>query len=225
MGVTLGYKQTAEHARKRIDARMATLAKKPKPFEKQWLEARYVGEQMDCAQIGRLAERDPKTIWSWLRYYGIPTRPRGSNVGQLPKGRAAGFSLSAEHKQSLRAARLKDGRAPWMKDGKHWLQHEGAVHPNWKGGITPERQAFYACGAWRESVKAVWKRADAKCERCGRHHNTTERRGTFHVHHIVSFAVPALRAEVSNLALLCKPCHLFVHSAKNASGDFIKDTK
>jgi len=110
-----------------------------------------------------------------------------------------------------------------MKDGKHWLRHDGAVHPNWKGGITPERQAFYATEAWREAVKIVWARARAKCERCGVHHSTMARRGTFHVHHIVGFACAALRAQPENLALLCKPCHLFVHSKKNVHREFIKD--
>lgn len=192
-----------------------------KPVGADWLHSHYVLLGMDCVQIGGLLGKDPKTIWTWMRHYGVPTRPRGSNTDHLPKGRPPGFKLSEKHKDALRLARAKDGRLPFLKDGKHWLYHDGAVHPNWKGGCTPERQAFYASQEWREACKEVWHRADARCERCGKHHNTAEARGTFHVHHIVSFMVRETRAVVSNLALLCAPCHRFVHSPKNTRKDFL----
>jgi predicted HNH restriction endonuclease len=50
-----------------------------------------------------------------------------------------------------------------------------------------------------------------------------ESRGTFHIHHVVSFMVRELRAEPDNLVLLCKKCHLFVHSRKNKTSEFIKE--
>lgn len=190
---------------------------------RDWLFAHYTLLGMDCVQIGGLVKRDPKTVWSWMKAAGVKTRPRGHNVGQLPQGRPSGFTLSDSHKQRLREARAADGRMPHMKDGKHWLHHEGAVHPNWKGGITPDRQALYLTAEWVTAVKIVWARDDAKCQRCGSHHNTAQKRGTFHVHHIVGFKAVALRAEPSNLALLCSTCHRFVHSRKNIDKSFIKD--
>lgn len=220
-----GYVQAPNHVAKRMASKHLTLLTRPKPFEKQWLEEKYIGAGLDCVQIGAIASRDPKTIWSWLRHYGIPTRPRGSNHIHLPKdGRSfRGKRHTQKTKDFIRDARKRDGHVPYLKDGKHWLQHDGAVHPNWKGGVTPERQAFYSTEEWREACCAVWARADAQCERCGIHHNTTKSRGTFHVHHIVSFMVKGLRAEVGNLALLCKTCHLFVHSNKNKLKEFIKE--
>ena len=188
---------------------------------RDWLVAHYSLLGLDCVQIGGMLKRDPKTIWSWMKSCGIPTRQRGHNCAQLPKGRPPGFKLTEAHKQRLREARVADGRLPHMKDGRHWLHHDGAVHPNWKGGITPERQEFYASAEWKDACKAVWARADASCERCGTHHSATEARGTFHVHHIASFANHDLRAAVSNLALLCKPCHLFVHSRRNGAREFL----
>jgi hypothetical protein len=59
--------------------------------------------------------------------------------------------------------------------------------PAWKGGITPERQQFYSTEEWSDAVKGVWKRDNAICQNCKKHHNTTKSRGTFHIHHIVSF--------------------------------------
>ena len=42
-----------------------------------------------------------------------------------------------------------------------------------------------------------------------------------HIHHIVSFADTDLRAEVSNLVLLCVKCHRFVHSKNNITQEYL----
>lgn len=42
-----------------------------------------------------------------------------------------------------------------------------------------------------------------------------------HIHHIVSFAVKGLRAEVTNLALLCVACHRYVHSKRNVDREYL----
>jgi hypothetical protein len=193
-----------------------------KPVTKEWLAEHYIDKKMDCVQIGKLVNRDPKSVWNWLKDFGIPTRPRG-DAARLPKGRPAGFTHSQETKDKIRAIAIADGRVPYdPKVGPYMRGKSGKDHPQWKGGITPERQAVYSSPEWVEAVKAVWKRADAKCERCGKHHNTTETRGTFHIHHIVSFAVRELRTEVSNLILLCKKCHRWVHSPANKQKELIK---
>jgi thymidylate synthase (FAD) len=95
----------------------------------------------------------------------------------------------------------------------------------WKGGLTPERQALYASPEWVDAVKMVWARDNATCQKCGAHHNTAKSRGTFHIHHIVSFMVRELRADVDNLVLLCRDCHHWVHSKSNESKLFIKESK
>lgn len=221
-----GYRQSERHVKKRMKSRLKTLSTRPKPLSADQLKKMYWGDGKTCVDIARQEEKDPKTIWAWMKHYGIKTRPRGHNVGQLPQGREPGFRLTDEHKQAIREARKKDGHVPYLKNGEHWLKSaEKEDHPNWKGGVTPDRQEFYCTNEWKEAVKAVWHRANAKCERCGKHHNTEQNRGNFHVHHIVSFAVKELRAEASNLALLCKPCHLFVHSRKNINNEFLGEQK
>lgn len=226
MAVSRGYKQTSDHVRNRVAARLATLAAKPKPVSKDWLEARYVYEGMNCVQIGAMLERDPKTVWAWMRHYGIQTRPRGASHSALPSdGRGfRGRSHSPATKARLSAHAVADGRVPFDRAiGPPCRGKRGADTPNWKGGATPERQAFYCTKEWREAVKVVWARANARCERCCVHHNTVGQRGTFHIHHIVSFAYSALRATPSNLTLLCKTCHRFVHSRKNISRELLKE--
>lgn len=224
MGMNYGYKQDPEHVRKRMASKAETVSKKRRPFEKNWLFEMYIIRRLDCVQIGTFTKKDPKTIWYWLKYYGINTRPRGHNVGHLPKGRPPGFKLSENHKQRLREARVLDGSKGLFVNGVHILKgRTGPAAPSWKGGCTPERQAFYSTEAWKNTVKIVWARANAKCERCAIPHNTGDRRGTFHIHHIVSFSVRELRAEPTNLALLCKGCHRFVHSKRNVDRSFIME--
>ena len=227
MAVNFGYKQSSEHLAKRMASKAATLRARSKPFAKDWLIAKYITEGLDCVQIGAIAQRDPKSIWSWLKYYGIPTRPRGGatsphafRVGDpnLFEGR----KHTPETRQRLREIALADGRMPFKKEnGPPFKGKSVADHPSWKGGLTPERQAFYSTDEWREAVKAVWARANAQCERCGTHHNTAKARGTFHIHHIESFMVRELRAVVSNLALMCRECHLFIHSKANSTKEFL----
>lgn len=186
----------------------------------------YVEERLGCTQIAALYERDGKTVYWWLKQAGIPTRPRGSDIRQhFKKGQPSAFKgrkVSAETRRKIGAASL--GRNPW-KNRTHWLKLQPPEgNPNWKGGGTAERQDFYRSKEWKVACKLVWARADAKCERCGRDHRDRDRETerAFHVHHIVSFAVKALRAEPSNLVLLCWPCHRFVHSAENTENEFIR---
>ncbi len=197
--------------------------RRAKPVTPEWLWEHYIVKKWDCTQIARAVKRNSKRVWEWLIDLGIPTRPRGHDTSHLPHGRPPGFKLSRAHRRRLRQARLSDGRAPYLRNGKHWLKTvPRSQHPQWKGGITPERQRFYASDQWKRVCVKVWHRADAACERCGKHHNTAKRRGTFAIHHIKSFAVRSLRARLSNLVLLCSGCHKFVHSKKNTRQVFIK---
>lgn len=196
-------------------------------FTRQWLFDQYITQGKDANQIGREIGRNGKRVWEWIRDYGIPTRPRGANHDQnLVKDGSTfrGKSHTSETKARFREIALADGRVPWGKNNPHPLKGaDSKDHPNWRGGLTPERQAFYASPEWAEAVKAVWDRDNATCQNCGKHHNTTKNRGTFHIHHIVSFAARELRAELSNLILLCRICHLWVHSKKNTTKKFIKE--
>lgn len=190
----------------------------------------YWDERKNCVEIGSLVGRDPKTVWSWMATAGIPTRRRGgaSSPGSFSPGQVSAFKgkrHTLANRERFRTISIADGRVPYLKNGKHHLKGKrGADTPNWKGGHTPERQAFYSTAKWRAACVAVWHRADAKCERCGADHRllTKEERGSFHVHHIVSFRVRALRADPTNLALLCAGCHRFVHSKANESREFLK---
>lgn len=189
----------------------------------------YVAAGLGCPDIGRIYRRDPSTIRLWLVGAGIQTRPRGSDKRQwLKSGHRMnlGRKRSREERLAIRAATIRRGGVPYLRNGKHWLHTvPPEQNPNWRGGATPERQEFYRSPEWRSACCAVWKRANACCERCGLDFRTVDRKrvGAFHVHHIVRFEVRELRAEPSNLALLCRPCHLWVHSAANVEREFHRD--
>lgn len=194
-------------------------------YTKEWIIDQYCVQGKSFDQIAREINRDTKSVYRWARDYGIKTRPRGTDYGQaFKKGQVSYFKgkkQSEEAKEKMRQRRLADGHVPYLKDGIHWLKHEGAVPASWKGGITPERQSVYASIEWVEAVKQVWARDNATCQLCGKKHNETKNRGTFHIHHIIPFTVKSYRCVVSNLILLCRKCHLWVHSKKNTTGALI----
>lgn len=197
-----------------------------RPWTEEWLRQKYEAEGLSANDIAAIVDRHPKRVWEWLRDAGIETRSRGhfeANWIKPGEQLSMGRSLSDDHKEKLREARRRDGSKGLFKNGHHVLKgRKGRHHPRWKGGLTPERQAFYSSDEWKTACVEVWRRSDAKCERCGLDHRTIDRsKIKFHVHHIVSFQVRELRAVTSNLKLLCESCHRFVHSKKNINQELI----
>lgn len=162
--------------------------------EKEWLEQEYVVKQRSTGDIAAEFGVTDAAVLFWLRKHGIPRR----TVAQARKIKHWG--LSGE------------------KNGMYGVH--GANHPGWKGGCTPERQRVYSSIEWARAVRIVWKRDKRTCQRCG---GKSVRKVAFHIHHIVSFQVPELRTEPSNLVLLCIDCHHFVHSPANTERLFIKE--
>lgn len=194
-------------------------------MDRDWLYQKYIIEGLSCPQIGKLVNRDGSTIRHWLRKHGIPTRPRGHNREYLLKGQRKGFRHSPQSIEKIRQASVERGALPYLRDGEHYNKGKrGAVVANWKGGITPERQAFYRSEEWKAACREVWVRDDGKCRRCGLDSRHIDRSMiSFHVHHIVTFANQSLRAYPHNLILLCDNCHYFIHSGDNIIGEFLGD--
>lgn len=196
-------------------------------FTKEWLIEQYFTLGKDCNKIAKEICKDGKTVWNWFNGYGIQINKRGSYYERnlvLDGSTFKDKKHTQKTKDKIRDKCLKDGRVPYLnKDGVHWLKGiTGKEHPSYKGGLTPERQSVYSSEKWCEVVKQVWKRDNAFCQNCGKHHNTEKNRGNFHIHHIISFQIKEHRTELDNLVLLCKECHKWVHSKKNINQKFIK---
>lgn len=157
-----------------------------------WLTEEYVAKQRSCSEIASDFGVTHNAIHFWLKRHGIPTR-------------SVAESRAVKHWGAEGEANPMFGRS-------------GADNPNWKGGASPDRQGFYSSREWGVAVKAVWARDQARCQRCG---CAAQERGSFHIHHIVSFAVKELRTKPSNLVLLCAECHWWVHSLSNSDGLFL----
>lgn len=193
-------------------------------FTKDWLISEYVDHGKSANQIAREIGRDGKRVWEWIRDYGIETRARGHNAdqnlvrdGSTFRGRR--HSGSSIHK--IKKSWVGRDISAYARNGAHIARLAKEDHPNWQGGITPERQAVYASREWGDAVRAVWDRDGAVCQRCGKNHNTDASRGTFHIHHIAPFRFREKRCDPENLVLLCRTCHYWVHSKKNTDGLFI----
>ena len=230
----------------------AELRRRWKPVTEEWLYQKYVVEKIGIYKIGRLAGRNPARVRAWLVNLGIPTREKWQGNVPPPQpyhnkewlewqyvmgvtmadiaaecGVKVGTVFRYFKKHGLETRTASESRKlsgkPYGMSGKRnpMFGKKGPLHPNWKGGSTPERQAFYQTKEWFAACSAVWARDNATCQRCG--HQKVDEAEEFAVHHIVSFLVKELRAEVPNLVLLCGPCHRWVHSRQNANKEYIKD--
>lgn len=183
----------------------------------------YIDERKGCPEIARGVGCDSTTVRVWLLAAGVNLRRRGDIANMRGRHRAPGWRHTPEAVEKVRVASIARGAVPYLRNGKHWLKGEPPeANPRWLGGVTPERQEFYRSPEWKAACVAVYRRADARCERCNADARKVDRGlGLFDVHHIISFAVREFRAEVWNLALLCESCHYFVHSRANAERLFL----
>lgn len=191
----------------------------------EWLRQKYITEGLTANDIARLVNRDPKRVWEWLRQAGIPTRPRGSYNTQMFAGKPSpmrGKKHTPESIANITAARRRTPRERYAGNGHYLRERRGAAHPNWKGGISPERQAFYSSLEWKAAAQAVWARDLGVCRRCGQHSaRTKDAHKRWHIHHIIGFANVETRADITNLVLLCPPCHRWVHGKSNPNKEFL----
>ena len=126
-------------------------------------------------------------------------------------------------KHGIKARTISEARAVkyWGSSGpKNGMYgRTGEDNANWRGGITPERQSLYGTREWKIVVSCVWKRDKASCRCCGRTAKSLACK--MHIHHLESFMVVDKRADVSNLVLVCKECHNYIHSNANVDRLFL----
>lgn len=191
-------------------------------LDRDWLYQKYVVEGLSSYQIGELVSRNPKNVYNKLKDFRIPTRTRAETVVQnswwnLGKESARkGKPMSAETKAKISAARTGK-RYPNLRGEKNGMfGRTGENSPNWKGGVTPDRQKIYSTGEWKEIAKSVFERDGYRCVRCGKKSNK------LHTHHVKTWAeCTEGRTDIDNLITVCKGCHLWIHSKKNTNGEYL----
>lgn len=189
------------------------------------LRAWYWDDGLTANDIALKVGRHPKRVWEWLKAAGVETRPRGSYNTQMFLGKPSphrGKVHTADAIAKITKARRRVPREAYAGNGHYLRERTGPAHPSWKGGLTPERQAFYSTPEWKAVARAVWIRDQNICQRCGHkppRHGPKHNRG--HVHHVVSFQVRELRLDLGNLVLLCADCHRWVHSRSNVLKELV----
>lgn len=165
------------------------------PFrDKEWLLNEYETKRKSTGEIAKQFNVTDGAIIFWLKKHNIARR----TISEARKIKKWGL---------------------YGTDNPMWNK-KGELNPNWKGGITAERQTFYMSAEWKKACSLVWARDNATCQRCKIHRE--ERMDLpFHIHHIISFSDKEQRADINNLVLLCEVCHHFVHSKKNTANEYL----
>lgn len=163
-------------------------------WEREWWMREYVELGRSGPDIGIELGINSSAVDYWLRKHGVPRRTV-SEARALKRWGSAGPANGMFGKR-------------------------GAECPSWRGGSTPERQAFHGSAEWREVSLAVWRRDHGTCRHCALKANDCKV-PRFDVHHIIPFEVTALRAAIDNLVLLCRKCHRFIHSKKNINREWL----
>ena len=118
-----------------------------------------------------------------------------------------GKKLSEETKNKIRNSKLgkKSSKETKEKLSKsHIGKNKGSKNTQWKGGVTPEREAIRHSAVYRLWRLAVFERDNFTCQMpgCGK------RGGILNANHIRKFSeYPDLRLDVSNGITLCERCH------------------
>jgi len=83
----------------------------------------------------------------------------------------------------------------------------GENHPNWKGGISGERDRFMQTSKYKNWRVGVFKRDNYTCGVCGKIG------GELEAHHLAPYhSNPNLRLDLDNGVTLCAECHLDFHN-------------
>ena len=84
----------------------------------------------------------------------------------------------------------------------------GSKAPNWKGGLTPIKEAIRNSANHKNWRISVFQRDNYTCQKCGAK-SGNGKKVVLNAHHIKEFSLyPDLRFEVSNGITLCEPCHI-----------------
>lgn len=224
-------------------------------IDRDWLYQKYVVDGLSSYQIAKMVGRNPKRVYEWMKDLGIPLRKRTWDIEPntqpyhdpewlkteyVDKRRSAG-EISAQFGVTdavilyfLREFGIKRRNISAARKVKRWgaigdknpmYGKRGEQSANWKGGLTPERQAFYSSLEWKSASSLVWKRDNAICQRCGVKKTPRTKTLSMHIHHIVSFMDRELRTDPANLVLLCADCHRWVHGNENHNKEFLSDVQ
>lgn len=161
--------------------------------EQEYLVREYVGAGRSASDIALEHHVTEGAILHWLRKHEVTRR----TVSQ--------------------ARELKHWRVEGSANGMFGMFEY--LNPNYRGGVSPDRQKLYARSIGQKFLAQVLERDGHCCRRCGKSATTAR---SLHVHHVVAWdASEELRFAVFNGVTLCVSCHRWVHSKANVAREFL----
>jgi len=178
--------------------------------DKEWLEKKYVEEQLSQKEISNIVGVSKGNIKYWLEKHDIPIRSKSDaakiRAERYPHTTEAGAKAlkeadvnawelwneeqREEFRQQLSEERMGEDNPMWDRTGSD--------HPRWKEDKAPHR--FYQSKEWQETRQEVLERDNHECQACGETEN-------LHVHHITPVSAGGPRYELNNLVTLCDTHH------------------
>src|SRR3569833_3045157 len=95
----------------------------------------------------------------------------------------------------------------------------GERNPNWKGGVTKERDKLKASAAYKTWVVSVYRRDRYFCQLCGRKCDRKNRPEAHHIRPVRDF--PELVLDVNNGVTLCALCHELTYGKEHEFEDLL----
>lgn len=168
--------------------------RKRKPYwVKEWLQREYIEKTRSASDIAKECGGCESNVLYFLCKHGIKCRSM-IEIRRLKK-----WSLSGSTNGMF-------GRC-------------GSENPRWKGGVSPLRQQIYARSFWKEIEENVNRRDHGKCVRCDA---SKKGKKAMHTHHIKRWHdYPKLRFVLSNIVIVCRECHQWIHSQQNIHNAYL----
>ena len=169
-------------------------------------------DRLTTAEISALLGIPRAAIYIHLKTLGI-VKPSG----KPRKGKT--HSKATRDKMSRRAKGLHLYQIGIRRDNTPKL---GPKNPNWKGGTSSKRQKDCHPRDIRRAIKQVFIRDGYRCVRCKGLRERSSGAPRLHSHHLNPWKrFPEFRLLIDNMVTLCGPCHWWVHSNVNYSGEFL----
>lgn len=165
---------------------------------KEWLEQKYVAENLTIQQIANICGVHRHTIWENLGRLEIVRRKPGKcwtieRRGIMQKALVGRKPMLGKKHSNKTRLKMSEGR-------------KGNKNGNWKGGLTLQKRHFRKSKQYREWRLLVLRRDEFKCQYEGCNEKTAI------AHHIKPIKTsPELKLTVSNGMAVCEVHHKLIH--------------
>jgi len=136
--------------------------------------------------------------------YSEETLKKMSEKKKGVKGYWSGKKRSSADKEKM--SKAKQGL--YSGNNNPMYGKRGKLAPNWKGGISEEKNSIRSSAKMKEWRVKVFQRDGYNCRRCGQHGGQLEaHHGCFPVRKLIKTKFEKYLYELQNGITLCKRCH------------------